>query len=153
MNFITLLLSCHSSNEYYEECNMAVAYVDRADLLQIRRRVAIAKRTKGKDPSFVDAYYWADADFVNINAETLTRIKRNAREVTSDMVILVGDNDLTWLNTVKTDCVQMRVGIDGNIRWMAYDHHSSDEMTTENVPISKLAELLRPAEKHKKGGT
>ena len=152
MNFITLLLSCHSSNEHYEGCNMTVAYVKRADLVQIQRRVAIAERAKRRDQSFVDACYWADADFVNINAQTLNRIERNAREVARDMVILVGDNDLSWLGTVRTDCVRMHVGVDGNIRWMAYDHHSSDELTTESVPISKLAELLRPADKQKKGG-
>ena len=152
MPSIPLLLPCHSSNENYVECNMAVVHIDRAALLQIRKRRTIAKTTKGRDKDFVDAYYWDDAEFVNASEEALAQIKKTAREATDDMVVLAGIAELPLLAKVRTDCVQMRVGVDSYISWMAYDHYTSDTMTTESVSISKLNELLLPGKRRKKGG-
>jgi hypothetical protein len=152
MTSITLLLSCHSSNENYVECNLAVVHIDRAALLQIKKRRTVAKMTKARDNDFVDAYYWDDAEFVNASEEALAQIKKTAREATDDMVVLAGIAELPLLAKVRTDCVQMRVGVDSYISWMAYDHYTSDTMTTESVSISKLSELLLPGKRRKKGG-
>jgi hypothetical protein len=152
MTSITLLLSCHSSNENYVECNLAVVHIDRAALLQIKKRRTVAKMTKARDNDFVDAYYWDDAEFVNASEEALAQIKKTAREATDDMVVLAGIAELPLLAKVRTDCVQMRVGVDSYISWMAYDHYTSDTMTTESVSISKLSELLLPGRRRKKRG-
>jgi hypothetical protein len=152
MTGITLLLSCHSSNENYVECNLAVVHIDRAALLQIKKRRTVAKMTKARDNDFVDAYYWDDAEFVNASEEALAQIKKTAREATDDMVVLAGIAELPLLAKVRTDCVQMRVGVDSYISWMAYDHYTSDTMTTESVSISKLSELLLPGRRRKKRG-
>ena len=152
MTSITLLLPCHSSNENYVECNMAVVHIDRAALLQIKKRRAIAKMTKARDKAFVAAYFWGDAEFVNASDKALAQIKKTAREATDDMVVLAGIAKLPLLVTVRTDCVQMRVEGDDYISWMAYDHYTSDTMTTESVSISKLNELLLPGKRRKKGG-
>jgi hypothetical protein len=152
MTGITLLLSCHSSNENYVECNLAVVHIDRAALLQIKKRRTVEKMTKARDNDFVDAYYWDDAEFVNASEEALAQIKKTAREATDDMVVLAGIAELPLLAKVRTDCVQMRVGVDSYISWMAYDHYTSDTMTTESVSISKLSELLLPGRRRKKRG-
>ena len=152
MTSITLLLSCHSSNENYVECNLAVVHIDRAALLQIKKRRTVAKMTKARDNDFVDAYYWDDAEFVNASDKALAQIKKTAREATDDMVVLAGIAELPLLAKVRTDCVQMRVGVDSYISWMAYDHYTSDTMTTESVSISKLSELLLPGRRRKKRG-
>ena len=153
MTGITLLLSCHSSNENYVECNLAVVHIDRAALLQIKKRRTVAKMTKARDNDFVDAYYWDDAEFVNASDKALVQIKKTAREATDDLVVLAGIAKPPLLATARTDCVQMRVGVDNYVSWMAYDHYSSDTMTTESVSISKLNELLLPGKRRKKGGT
>ena len=152
MTSITLLLPCHSSNENNVECNMAVVHIDCAALLQIKKRRAIAKMTKARDKDFVDAYFWGDAEFVNASDKALAQIKKTAREATDDMVVLAGIAKLPLLAAVRTDCVQMRVEGDDYISWMAYDHYTSDTMTTESVSISKLNELLLPGKRRKKGG-
>ena len=152
MTSITLLLSCHSSNENYVECNLAVVHIDRAALLQIKKRRTVAKMTKARDNDFVDAYYWDDAEFRNASDKALAQIKKTAREATDDMVVLAGIAELPLLAKVRTDCVQMRVGVDSYISWMAYDHYTSDTMTTESVSISKLSELLLPGRRRKKRG-
>lgn len=152
MNFITLLLSCHCSNECYEECNMAVVHIDRSLLAQIKQRRAIAGVVHAQDDDLVDSYFWTDADFVNIDDDALAQLKRTARLVVENFVVLDGKTKLPSLDAVRTDCVQMRVGVDGYIRWTAYDHLSSDELTTENVTIADLNDLFHPGKKHKKGG-
>jgi hypothetical protein len=152
MTGITLLLSCHSSNENYVECNLAVVHIDRAALLQIKKRRTVAKMTRARDNDFVDAYYWDDAEFRNASDKALAQIKKTAREATDDMVVLAGIAELPLLAKVRTDCVQMRVGVDSYISWMAYDHYTSDTMTTESVSISKLSELLLPGRRRKKRG-
>jgi hypothetical protein len=131
---------------------MAVVHIDRAALLQIKKRKTIAKATKARDKDFVDAYYWDDAEFVNASDDALAQIKKTASETTDDMVVLAGIAKLPFLATVRTDCVQMRVGVDNYISWMAYDHYTSDTMTTDSVSISKLSELFLPGKRRKKGG-
>jgi hypothetical protein len=108
--------------------------------------------TKARDKDFVDAYFWGDAEFVNASDKALAQIKKTAREATDDMVVLAGIAKLPLLAAVRTDCVQMRVEGDDRISWMAYDHYTSDTMTTESVSISKLNELLLPGKRRKKGG-
>lgn len=152
MTCITMLLPCHCSNEHNIQCNMAVVRIDRDLLAQIKQRLVVAIVSHAQDADLVDSYFWADVDFVNIDGDGLAEIKKSAKLVVEDFIILDGKPKVALPEKTRADCVQMRVGVDGHVRWMAYDHYCSDEFSTESVSLSDLNDLLHPSRKHKKGG-
>lgn len=153
MTSITLLLPCHCSNENYTQCNMTAVRIDGNLVAQTKQRRAIAGVCHAQDADFVASYFWSDADFMNIGENALAEVKKGATLVVENFVVLGGKTTVPLPEMTRTDCVQMRVGVDGNIRWRAYDHLSSDELTTENVTIADLLDLLRSAKRQKRGGT
>jgi hypothetical protein len=161
-----LILNAHSSNQHYNgDCDYAVVELTPALAEQIRSRVALAGEARQHDSNLYELYFWGStAEFFDHNIldacqeaiATAGRRRRNkaAREWLADFegreyAVVPDGVDLNAHEAQRTECDQMIIQVspsplrtEFSIIWTATPKHADLDVTTSELPLATMEELL-----------
>ncbi len=161
-----LILNAHSSNPHYNsDCDYAIVELTPALAERIRSRVALASEARQQDSDLWEIYFWGStAEFFDHNIleacqdavvaaggpdpnqaalDWLTSFEGREYAVVPDGV------DLNAHEPQRTECDQMIIQVspsslrrEFSIIWTASPKHSDIDVTTGELPLAAMEELL-----------
>lgn len=167
-----LILNAHSSDENFNgDCDYAVVELTPALATQIRRRVALARKAGQQDSDLWEIYFWGStAEFFDhevldacqeaVAATGKRRRSKAARDWLTafeqrEYAVVPAGVDLNAHEAQRTECDQMIVRCSPSsnrpefqIAWTAIPKHSDVDVTTGELPLKVMEELLAATAQH-----
>jgi len=161
-----IILNAHSSNEHYNgDCDYAIVDLTPALAEQIRRRVALARQAGQQDDDLYELYFWGStAEFYDHSildaceeaaaAAHVPDPDQAARDWLADFeqreyAVVPEGVDFTAHEAQRTEVDQMVVRCSPSshrpefeIAWTASPKHSDVYVTTCELPLTAMEELL-----------
>ena len=158
-----LILNAHSSNEHYNgDCDCALVELTPALAEQIRSRVALARQAGQQDNDLYELYFWGStAEFYDsklIDACAEAAASRGSEEAASKWLsdfedagyaIVPTGVDLAAHESQRIECSQVIIRCSPSsyrpefeVCWTASPKHSDVYVTTRDLPLKRLEELL-----------
>jgi hypothetical protein len=164
-----IILNVHSSNPHYNgDCDYAIVELTPAIADKIRSRVALAREARHHDSDLWELYFWGGtAEFFDHNIldacqEAVTTAGRRRRDKAArrwlddfegqEYAVVPEGVDLNAYEPQRTETDQMIIQIspsslrtDFSIIWTASPKHADIDVTTAELPLTVMEELLATA--------
>ena len=161
-----LILNTHSSNEHYNgDCDYAIVELTLALAERIRNRTALAGEARQHDSDLWELYFWGstaeffDHNIVDACQEAIAAAggpdpDQAARDWLADFegrdyAVVPDGVNLDVHEAQRTECDQMIIQVspsplrmEFSIIWTATPKHSDVDVTTSEMPLAVMEELL-----------
>ena len=161
-----LILNVHSSNPHYNGgCDYAVVELTPALAKRIRSRVALARKARQKDNDLWELYFWGgtaaffDHNILNACQEAIATAGRRRRNKAAldwltdfegrEYAVVPAGVDLNAHEAQRTEYDQMIIQVspsslreEFSIIWTATPKHADLDVTTGELPLAAMEELL-----------
>jgi hypothetical protein len=167
-----LILNAHSSDPHYNgDCDYAVVELTPALVKQVRSRVYLARQAAEQDSDLFELYFWGssaeffDHEILDACEEAIATAGRRRRNKAAldwltdfegrEYAVVPAGVDLDAHEGQSTECDQVIVqcsrysrGLEFSVFWTASPKNSGVDVTTADLPLKVIEELLAATAQH-----